>query len=231
MTGQNTQKQIMVMVVLMFLGVVGLGAYVWFDDGRRVEAQDKLLIENAERGAEIFALNCRVCHGNAGLGNVGNPSLLGPALNKPANTLAFRSANIGGLGLIQSRFHDTVSCGRNGTPMPSWAISQGGSLSDFKIGTLVALSQPTPATPGNRPWRRRSSKTKSFSKGCTAPSKTPSLRATKKMSRSLKTISRRRKRASRRGFPSTHQPPRSPRAAAGSANPLRRDRSNDESLR
>ena len=139
MTGQNTQKQIMVMVVLMFLGVVGLGAYVWFDDGRRVEAQDKLLIENAERGAEIFALNCRVCHGNAGLGNVGNPSLLGPALNKPANTLAFRSANIGGLGLSQSRFHDTVSCGRNGTPMPSWAISQGGSLSDFKIGTLVAL--------------------------------------------------------------------------------------------
>ena len=139
MTGQNTQKQIIAMVLLMFLGVVGLGAYIWFDDGRRVEAEDKVLIENAERGAEIFARNCRICHGNAGLGNTGHPSLIGPALNKPSNTLAFRSENIGALGAIQARIHDTVSCGRNGTPMPPWAVNQGGSLNDFKISTLVGL--------------------------------------------------------------------------------------------
>lgn len=139
MTGQNTQKQIIAMVLLMFLGVVGLGAYIWFDDGRRVEAEDKVLIENAERGAEIFARNCRICHGNAGLGSTGHPSLIGPALNKPANTLAFRSGNTGALGTIQARIHDTLSCGRNGTPMPPWSVSQGGSLNDFKISTLVGL--------------------------------------------------------------------------------------------
>ena len=139
MTGQNTQKQIIAMVLLMFLGVVGLGAYIWFDDGRRVEAEDKVLVENAERGAELFVRNCRICHGNSGLGSTGDPSLIGPALNRPSNTIAFRSENIGALGTIQARIHDTISCGRNGTLMPSWAVDQGGSLNSFKISTLVSL--------------------------------------------------------------------------------------------
>lgn len=139
MTGQNTQKQILAMVLLMFLGVAGLGAYIWFDDGRRAEAQDQLLIEDAQRGAEIFAKNCRICHGNDGTGRVGDPSLIGAPLNDPANTIAFRSANSGALQELQTRLHFTISCGRNGTPMPPWAISQGGSLNDFKIDTLVTL--------------------------------------------------------------------------------------------
>ncbi len=139
MTGQNTQKQILAMIVLMFLGVAGLGAYVWFDDGRRVEATDKALIDDATRGAELFARNCRVCHGNDGLGSEGSPQLIGPALNKPSNTLAYRSGNIGAFGTIQSRIHDTVSCGRNGTPMPPWAVAQGGSLNEFKVSMLVTL--------------------------------------------------------------------------------------------
>lgn len=139
MTGQNTQKQILAMVLLMFLGVAGLGAYIWFDDGRRAEAQDQVLIDDAHRGAEIFALNCRICHGNDGTGRVGDPSLIGPALNDPANTIAFRSGNAGALQELQTRLHFTIACGRNGTPMPPWAISQGGSLNDFKISTLVTL--------------------------------------------------------------------------------------------
>ena len=51
MSGQNTHKQITAMVILMFFGVASLGAYVWFDDGRRSEAEDQHLIESAERGA------------------------------------------------------------------------------------------------------------------------------------------------------------------------------------
>ena len=61
MSSQNTHKQIIAMTILMFLGVASLGAYVWFDDGRRAEAEDQHLIEAAERGARIFANNCRVC--------------------------------------------------------------------------------------------------------------------------------------------------------------------------
>ncbi len=151
MIGQNTQKQIIAMVALMVLGIIGLGSYVWFDDGRRPEAEAEQAIGSAEIGARLFTNNCRVCHGNNGLGRDGNPSLIGPALNTPANTLAWRRANDpavpasdqdtarGALQGLQLRYSDTIRCGRNGTPMPPWAIDQGGSLNFDKIGRLVAL--------------------------------------------------------------------------------------------
>lgn len=133
MTGQNTHKQIIAMVILMFLGIASLGAYVWFDDGRRVEAEDEFRLESSERGARLFANNCRVCHGNSGEG------LIGPALNTAENTLAFRADNFGALGEIQARFRATVECGRNGSAMPPWAVSEGGSLNFFHIDNLVNL--------------------------------------------------------------------------------------------
>ena len=133
MSGQNTHKQIAAMVILMFLGIASLGAYVWFDDGRRVEAEDEFLLEASERGARLFANNCRVCHGNAGEG------LIGPPLNTADNTLAFRSANSGALGEIQARYRATIECGRNGSAMPPWAVAEGGSLNFFHIDNLVNL--------------------------------------------------------------------------------------------
>lgn len=139
MSGQNTQKQILAMVALMMLGIIGLGAYVWFDDGRRAEAEDEQVVLAAERGANLFANNCRVCHGNTGLGRNGDPSLVGPALNTPVNTLDWRTDNAGGLGQKQLRFSNTIACGRNRTAMPPWAIAEGGSLNFSKIENLVAL--------------------------------------------------------------------------------------------
>ena len=133
MSSQNTHKQIIAMTILMFLGVASLGAYVWFDDGRRAEAEDQHLIEAAERGARIFANNCRVCHGNAGEG------LIGLALNTPANTLAFRSFNDPALDALQARYRSTIECGRNGTAMPPWAVAHGGSLNFFHIENLITL--------------------------------------------------------------------------------------------
>jgi mono/diheme cytochrome c family protein len=133
MSRQNTQKQIAAMVILMFLGVASLGAYIWFDDGRRAEAEDGQLIESAERGVRLFANNCRVCHGNGGQG------LIGPALNTPANTLAFRAENSGSLAEIQARLRATIECGRNGTAMPPWAEENGGSLNFFHVDGLVTL--------------------------------------------------------------------------------------------
>lgn len=139
MSGQNTRKQIIAMVALMAIGIAAMLVYVWFDDGRRAEAEDHQAVEAAERGASLFANNCRVCHGNIGLGRDGHPSLIGPSLNNPNNTLAFRSDNSGALQGIQGDLSFTIACGRNGTPMPPWAIDQGGSLNFFKIENLVAL--------------------------------------------------------------------------------------------
>ncbi len=139
MTGQNTEKQILAMVVLLVLAVASLGAYVWFDNGRRTEAASEVFERDSERGAHIFARNCRVCHGNDGGGRESNAALVGPVLNTPANTFAWRTENAGQLASLQNDFRFTIACGRNGTPMPPWALDQGGSLDPFKIENLVTL--------------------------------------------------------------------------------------------
>ena len=135
----NTQKQITAMVTLMFLGILSLGAYVWFESGTRAEAKDQQAIESSVRGAHLFANNCRTCHGNAGVGSVGNPALIGVPLNKPDNTRAFRDGDANALAVIQARIRDTITCGRNGTAMPPWSIDQGGSLAASKIENLAKL--------------------------------------------------------------------------------------------
>ena len=139
MTGQNTEKQILAMVVLLVISVAALGAYTWFDNGRRTEAASEVFERDSERGAHIFARNCRVCHGNDGAGRESNSTLVGPALNTPSNTFAWRTENAGQLETLQNRYRFTIACGRNGTPMPPWALTQGGSLDDFKIDNLVTL--------------------------------------------------------------------------------------------
>ncbi len=139
MSGQNTEKQILAMVILLVLSVASLGAYTWFDNGRRTEARSEILTKDAERAAWTFANNCRECHGNDGRGSESDASLVGPALNTPNNTYAFLTDNEGQLQTLQNEYRYTITCGRNGTPMPPWSIDQGGSLDGFKIDNLVTL--------------------------------------------------------------------------------------------
>lgn len=139
MSGQNTEKQILAMVLLLVLSVASLGAYTWFDNGRRTEARSEILTKDAERASWTFANNCRECHGNDGRGSESDASLVGPALNTPNNTYAFLTDNQGQLEALQNEFRYTITCGRNGTPMPPWSIDQGGSLDGFKIDNLVTL--------------------------------------------------------------------------------------------
>ena len=139
MSGQNTEKQILAMVILLVLSVASLGAYTWFDNGRRTEARSEILTKDAERASWTFANNCRECHGNDGRGSESDASLVGPALNSPNNTYAFLTDNQGQLEALQNEYRYTITCGRNGTPMPPWSIDQGGSLDGFKIDNLVTL--------------------------------------------------------------------------------------------
>lgn len=139
MSGQNTEKQILAMVLLLVLAVASLGAYTWYDNGRRTEARSEILTKDAERAAWTFANNCRECHGNDGRGSESDASLVGPALNTPNNTYAFLTDNQGQLEALKNTFRYTIACGRNGTPMPPWSIDQGGSLDGFKIDNLVTL--------------------------------------------------------------------------------------------
>ena len=155
----NTGKQVNVMVGLLFVFLVGTLLYWLWDAGfsiaglnvssRGGDARERQIVKNAERGGELFALNCRACHGMNGLG--GQESAMLPGL--PLNTQLNRpvdpdtgQVDVGELLTRQNIVRDTIRCGRVGTLMPQWAEDQGGPLNDFQIEQLVALI--TGAMPG-----------------------------------------------------------------------------------
>ncbi len=126
----NTQRQIFLIVVLMFLSVAGCAAYTAIDLPIRAERQaDFFEAESIERGALLYANNCRTCHGIRGEGGVGL------TLNKPA----FRNQEPLALSQNQDLIRRTLLCGRAGTLMPAWLDANGGSLTANQIEHLVRL--------------------------------------------------------------------------------------------
>ena len=109
----NTQKQIVMMVALMFLFVGGCAAYTAIELPVRAPSQaDWTRDQSLERGALLFANNCRTCHGNLGQGGVG-PQLL----NNPDTQ--FQDQDPLKLAANRELLNRTLSCGRAGTLMPA----------------------------------------------------------------------------------------------------------------
>ena len=131
----NTSKQVNVMVGLLMLFALATLLYWLWDPQRAEDAELRQQEVNAERGGELFGLNCRACHGLAGQGILESVRLPGVPLNIEAN----RPVSIGDVNAKQSRIHDTIVCGRVGTLMPPWSQAQLGPLNDFQIDQLVAL--------------------------------------------------------------------------------------------
>ncbi len=126
----NTQRQIFLIVVLMFVSVAGCAAYATIDLPIRAERQaDFFEAESIERGALLYANNCRTCHGIRGEGGVGL------TLNKAS----FRDQTPLALAQNQDLIRRTLTCGRAGTLMPAWLDSNGGSLTANQIEHLVRL--------------------------------------------------------------------------------------------
>lgn len=126
----NTQKQIVLIVALMFIFVGGCAAYTAIDLPVRAPDQEEWTQnQSIERGALLFANNCRTCHGNKGDGGVG------PALNRA--DLQDQDP----LVLKQNRdlVRRTLQCGRAGTLMPAWLNTNGGALNAIQIEHLVNL--------------------------------------------------------------------------------------------
>jgi plastocyanin/mono/diheme cytochrome c family protein len=143
----NTAKQVNVMIGLLFVGLIGTFLYfVWENgidifgaeiDSRQDVAAERQEKTNVERGAHLFSLNCRSCHGLKGEGVIERGGLPGAPLNVESN----RPPEITGgtLAQRQRRLNDTITCGRNGTVMPPWHTDQGGPLNFFQIEQLVLL--------------------------------------------------------------------------------------------
>lgn len=86
-----------------------------------VNAQQGSDSELIEQGAQIFAENCAVCHGDDGQGRVGA-------------TLAKDWPSI----RPDLRIRDTIERGIPGTFMPTWGIAYGGPLNDQELDAVTA---------------------------------------------------------------------------------------------
>ncbi|MBI2767002.1 MAG: LysM peptidoglycan-binding domain-containing protein [Chloroflexi bacterium] len=126
----NTQKQIFLIVALFFIFTGGCAAYTVID--LPIRAKDQAAwqkSQSVERGALLFANNCRACHGLTGQGGVGLP------LNKDA----FQNQDPLILANNKALLQRTLACGRAGTRMPVWLNTNGGSLNQRQIDHLVDL--------------------------------------------------------------------------------------------
>jgi mono/diheme cytochrome c family protein len=131
----RTSRQVDVMVLLLLLTVLAIGLYWAWDSVRAERAEERQTETAAERGAHLFAQNCRVCHGRTGGGVSEDPVFPGIPLNIEPN----RPTDPTELKSLQLRLGDTIRCGRAGTIMPAWHLDYGGSLNDEQIRQLVML--------------------------------------------------------------------------------------------
>jgi len=131
----RTSRQVDIMVLLLLLTVLAIGLYWAWDSVRAERAEERQAETAAERGAHLFAQNCRVCHGRTGKGASEDPVFPGIPLNIEPN----RPTDPAELKSLQLRLGDTIRCGRAGTIMPAWHLDYGGSLNDEQIRQLVML--------------------------------------------------------------------------------------------
>lgn len=123
-------RQVTAFVTLFMLVALILLMYIIFEPQRRAAAAEEQKRASIERGAELFASNCVVCHGPEGKGIAG----AGFPLNTPAN----RNPDEKRIAYLKQ----TISNGRlNATGklpnMPPWAEANGGPLNDQMINDLI----------------------------------------------------------------------------------------------
>jgi len=139
----NTGKQIYIMVILVFLLLAAVGGYVIWEPFRSEETEKKQEVTAAERGARLFTDYCRVCHGDRGQGGAAGGRLaLAPPLDRPDLQGRQGPGQPVDANAAKTAFNlivNTITCGRVGTPMPTWGEKEGGALNDHQIEQLATL--------------------------------------------------------------------------------------------
>ncbi len=110
-------------LLLMILTLGFFPAYLLYEQVfLQPTAREQLHVENVERGLEIFAEFCVLCHGDRGQGGIG----------LPLNTPALRDQD-------DIDIFNAIARGRFGTVMPAWLKEEGGALDRQQIQGLVAF--------------------------------------------------------------------------------------------
>ncbi len=125
----RAERQAASVIIMLIVGVLLVMVYLVTNDSDRAKADDRIRDEQIERGQQIFAANCAVCHGNRGQGGVGLK------LDIPANHPTSEAMETQRTEYLTR----TLINGRPGTYMPAWAIANGGPLNSEQIGALVAM--------------------------------------------------------------------------------------------
>lgn len=123
-------RQVTAFVTLFMVIALIILMYTIFEPQRRASAAQQQKTDSIERGAELFASNCVVCHGPEGKGIAG--------AGFPLNT----AQNHNGDAKRQQYLTDTISNGKLNVTgklpvMPQWAEANNGPLNDQMIGDLV----------------------------------------------------------------------------------------------
>jgi len=116
-------------VLLGLLGtaliVFALALYIAGEPTRISESQGAILHVQLDDAMTLYAENCAVCHGLSGEGIGATPPLNAPGLQS----------------MPYDELYKVIARGRFETAMPAWSKEDGGPLSDYQIGELVALIQ------------------------------------------------------------------------------------------
>jgi plastocyanin len=103
----NTRKQVLIMTSLLLVMLIVIGIYAAWYPSRATDAEEYFEEATAERGAILFARNCRLCHGNLAEGGALGARLpAAPALNRPdlQGFLATEATLVDGLDLTATSF-------------------------------------------------------------------------------------------------------------------------------
>ena len=103
--------------------VVALSIYILSEPTASSHRRDEILNTQLDEAMTLYAENCAVCHGLNGEGIGATPPLNAPGLQ----------------AMPYDELYKTIARGRFETAMPAWSKEDGGPLSDYQIGELVAL--------------------------------------------------------------------------------------------
>ncbi len=131
------QTKILIGLALTLIIAIFIPLYWATESGRQEAARERQIDEAASRGAELYTLQCAVCHGPAGEGGIG------PAVKSITQEAV--------------ELEKTIARGIAGTVMPAMGEEDGGPLKRHQIEDLVIfmlnwdqsriVSSPIPVVP------------------------------------------------------------------------------------
>ncbi len=113
------QQKILIGLILTLIIVIFIPVYWATEPGRQEAAQERQDAEAAERGAELYSLNCARCHGSLDGGASGGA--------------------VKGSQLDEDVLEKIIARGISEKGMPAWSEEEGGPLKKHQIQDIVTF--------------------------------------------------------------------------------------------